>query len=67
MTRPHSPEVWPPRVPEDPFFDQESVVSATDCTGLMPTQVEFPDQADQLSQLEGIHRIKPENPPQPRH
>lgn len=46
-----------PRVPADPFFDVENVVSANECTGLMPAQVEAPEQGEELSELESIHRI----------
>ncbi len=45
---------------KDTFFDVEEVASGTECTGLMPTMVYTEDEAENLSQLEGIHPIKPQ-------
>ena len=43
----------------DPFFDVEQVASATECTGLMPAQIQDAEQGEDLSRLESIHRIRP--------
>lgn len=43
----------------DPIFDVEQVASATECTGLMPAQIQSAEQGESLSKLESIHRIHP--------
>ena len=43
----------------DPFFDLEQAASASECTGLMPAQIQTGAQGEDLSALQGIHRIKP--------
>ena len=45
--------------PPDPLFDVEQVASATECTGLMPAQIQSDEQGEALSELESIHRIHP--------
>ena len=36
-----------------------NVVSATECTGLLPAQIQSEEEGEALSSLEGIHRIQP--------
>ncbi|MBE5771764.1 MAG: hypothetical protein IJE17_10860 [Clostridia bacterium] len=43
----------------DPMRDVENVVSATECTGLLPAQIQSEEEGEALSSLEGIHRIQP--------
>ena len=43
----------------DPLFDVEQAASATECTGLMPAQIQTAEQGENLAELESIHRIKP--------
>lgn len=42
----------------DPIFKAQEVTSATDCTGLMPAQIETDAEGEALSELEGIHPPK---------
>ena len=42
-----------------PFEHPESVQSATECTGLMPAQVESEEEAENYAQLYAIHPVKP--------
>ncbi|MBE5786132.1 MAG: hypothetical protein E7324_01165 [Clostridiales bacterium] len=44
----------------DPVFDVQQAASATECTGLMPAQVENADQGENLARLQAIHRIRRE-------
>ena len=41
----------------DPVFNGENVVSATECTGLLPAQIQNAQEGENLSRLEGIHPI----------
>lgn len=43
----------------DAFSDTEQVVSATECTGLMPAQIETGEQGEQLASLQNIPPIRP--------
>ena len=43
----------------DAFNDAEQVVSATECTGLMPAQIETGEQGEQLASLQNIPPIQP--------
>lgn len=43
----------------DPVFDVENVVSATECTGLLPAQIQSAEEGENISSLEGIHPIQP--------
>lgn len=43
----------------DPVFDVENVVSATECTGLLPAQIQSAEEGEDISSLEGIHPIHP--------
>jgi hypothetical protein len=40
------------------FFDQEQVVSATECTGLIPTPPQSAEQAESYAQLYHIPQSK---------
>ena len=44
---------------QDPFYDIEKIASATECTGLMPAQVESEEEAENYAQLYAIHPVKP--------
>ena len=44
----------------DPIFEGETAASATECTGLMPAQVEDAEQGENLSRLQAIHPIRRE-------
>lgn len=44
---------------KDPFYDIEKIASATECTGLMPAQVESEEEAENYAQLYAIHPVKP--------
>ena len=48
-----------PNPSRDPFFDIEKVASATECTGLMPAQIQTEEQGEDVAALQSIHRIKP--------
>ncbi len=50
----HTPE-------NDGICHPENISSSTDCTGLMPSMVYTDEEAENLSRLEGIHPIKPQN------
>ena len=39
----------------DPVFQVSEVASATECTGLMPAQIQTEEQGEQLAFLQGIH------------
>ena len=43
----------------DPFFDVQQTVSCTECTGLLPAQIQTEEQAESVSSLESIHPVKP--------
>lgn len=43
----------------DPFYDVEQVASATECTGLLPAQIQSPEEGRDVSSLESIHTIHP--------
>ena len=43
----------------DPIFDVETVVSATECTGLLPAQIQSAEEGADISSLESIHPIQP--------
>ena len=45
----------------DSHLEPDQVSSATECTGLMPAMVYTDDEAENLSRMEGIHSIKPQN------
>ena len=42
------------RMAEDPFYNPEQVVSATECTGLIPAAAEE-EQAEEYAELYAIH------------
>lgn len=39
----------------DPIFKAQEVSSATECTGLMPAQIETDAEGENLADLEAIH------------
>ena len=39
----------------DPFYDVENLVSATECTGLMPTLAQDEEQDEHYAALYAIH------------
>ena len=43
---------------ENPFFDLEQTASATECTGVLATPPQSEAEAENISALAGIHRIK---------
>ena len=43
----------------DPLFDIQQAASVTECTGVLPAQVETKAQADAVSRLESIHSASP--------
>ncbi len=43
----------------DPIFDIEQVASATECTGILPAQIETAEQGESISRLQSIHTIAP--------
>lgn len=43
----------------DPIFDVTQVASATECTGILPAQIETAEQGEDISRLESIHPIQP--------
>lgn len=43
----------------DPFCDREHTVSASECTGLMPAQIQTEEQGDALASLQDIFPIQP--------
>jgi len=43
----------------DPLFDVTQVASFTECTGILPAQIETAEQGEDISQLESIHPIQP--------
>ena len=47
---------------EDPLFDIQQVASATECTGILPAQVETGPEGEAVSSLESIHPIQPRFP-----
>ncbi len=49
------------KTPPDPLFDVEQAASATECTGLMPAQIQSDEQGEALSELESIHLIRPQS------
>lgn len=49
----------PPKNPSrDPVFDAANVASAAECTGLLPAQIQTPQEGEALSALEAIHPIR---------
>lgn len=43
----------------DPFYNIENIASATECTGLMPAQVENEEEAENYAELYAVHPVKP--------
>ena len=43
----------------DPLFDIQQAASMTECTGILPTQVESPEEQRHIADLGAIH--PPEN------
>ena len=41
----------------DPIFQAQEVSSATECTGLMPAQIETEDEGRNLAEMQVIHPI----------
>ncbi|MGI6176070.1 MAG: hypothetical protein ACOYJC_07955 [Christensenellales bacterium] len=39
----------------DPYYEMSNTVSATECTGLVPSGVECDEQADNYAEMYGIH------------
>jgi len=49
----------PIRNPSDPMvWDVEKLASATECTGLVPSAIQTPEEAEHYSQLYAIHQQK---------
>ena len=47
------------RNPSDPLvWDVEELASATECTGLVPSAIQTPEEADDYSRLYAIHQQK---------
>ena len=42
-----------------PVRDIEDLASFTECTGILPAQIETAEQGEDISQLESIHPIQP--------
>lgn len=52
--------VQKPRDPSDPLaWDVEDLASATECTGLVPSAIQTPVEAETYARLYAIHRQKP--------
>ena len=48
------------RDPSDPLvWDTEELASATECTGLVPSAIQTPEEAEDYSRLYAIHQQKP--------
>ena len=47
------------------FFNLDQAASATECTGLLAAQVQNEEEAESLSDLEGIHAIQPPHQAKP--
>ena len=47
---------------DDPFFDPALAASCTECTGILPAEIETEDQGESVAALQGIHRIRPADP-----
>ena len=43
---------------ENLFFGLDQVSSATECTGILAAQAQTDEEAENISALQGIHRIK---------
>ena len=43
----------------DPLFDIQQAASMTECTGILPAQIETPDEKRNIAELGAIH--PPEN------
>ena len=44
---------------DDPLFDIQQAASMTECTGILPAQIETPDEKRNIAELGAIH--PPEN------
>ena len=47
----------PPNPSHDPFFDVEKVASCTECTGILPAQIQTGEQGQAVAALQSIHNI----------
>ena len=45
--------------PRDPFYDQQTTSSMTECTGLIPSAPEDEAEAESYSELYSIHSQSP--------
>ena len=46
-------------VPFDTLFDIEQAASMTECTGILPFQIQTEEEGESVSALESIHPIQP--------
>ncbi|MBQ8537136.1 MAG: hypothetical protein IJ461_07035 [Clostridia bacterium] len=44
---------------KDPIYDIEKIASATECTGLIPAQVEDEAEVENYAELYAVHPVKP--------
>ena len=49
-------------VPDDPLFNIQQAASMTECTGILPAQVQTEDEGENIAALESIHPIRPPSP-----
>lgn len=45
--------------PTLPFMDVEDLASATECTGLIPSGIQTPEEGEAYAQMYAIHQQKP--------
>lgn len=47
------------RKQEPPFFDIQQVASCTECTGILPAQIETDEEGQAVSQLQSTYPVRP--------
>ena len=49
----------PPLNENDPLFDIQQAAAMTECTGILPFQIQTEEEGESVSALESIHPIQP--------
>ena len=48
-----------PKPKDDPLFDIRQAASMTECTGILPAQIQTEEEAENIAALGGVHPVRP--------